>query len=397
MHQAGGLQNLPQERETAPHTVACSPFTCTCAYARSAETQGAGQRGQDYVAWRVDGQTVAFALCDGVGESFYGDLAARFLGDLLVAWLWQEPRPGETADALQARLVGRLQEWTGPATTLVEQHPLPPAIPDLQRQALEQKRAIGSQTMFVAARVDLPTPACPQGRLILVWMGDCRLRLWHTSGKAPAGPAHRHSTAQRWSTRAGAVGGPPHLLVRPVRGPEGELVAVAAYSDGLAELDAHPTLPGERDLQRAITQSALSPASDDASYVAFSWAAVPAPLTLRAQAARPTAEPATAHRLPLSPATAGPAPAADDRQRRARALRLLRRVGAAVAVCLIIVAALVVLVHSGYLPAIFDALRTPAGAPVAPGSDRPPAWEGSPRRPPPGLPRLQPALPPPGK
>src|SRR5690349_14118824 len=82
---------LPQLSETAPQLHERPRFSYRFLYYRSAEGQEHTEAGQDYLAIREHGHRLAFALCDGVGQSFYGDVAARHLGDALLDWLWQLP------------------------------------------------------------------------------------------------------------------------------------------------------------------------------------------------------------------------------------------------------------------------------------------------------------------
>lgn len=288
----GDIRRLPQEQETPLSRGREGAFHYRLAYARAAESQAAGQPGQDYVAWRLGEGMAVLAVCDGVGQSFYGDLAARFLGDALVDWLWREVPAATDAGALTALLAERLQAWTAAATVQVQEYPLPEGLPALQRQALEQKRAIGSQSMFAAARVDLPGPSQPQGRLIVAWMGDVRLRLWAGETEWVGQGAPGSDSAQRWSTRVGPVRGLPHLLVQPLLA--GGLSRLVAYSDGLAELDRLAQPPSEAEVQAAIARSAQAATSDDLSYLDLAWEArvlpqaraaalLPVPYVLRAE------------------------------------------------------------------------------------------------------------------
>lgn len=84
---------VPQGWESWVQVVRGQALAYRFAYARSADTRASGDVGQDYLAVREGPQTLVFALCDGVSQSFYGDLAARYLGDALVAWLGERLPP----------------------------------------------------------------------------------------------------------------------------------------------------------------------------------------------------------------------------------------------------------------------------------------------------------------
>src|ERR1041385_7373312 len=85
---------VAQDRETPVRAERYAAFSWRYAYARSADTRKVGDPGQDYLTFRYEEGVFAFALCDGVSQSFFGDLAARILGDALLTWLWQRP-PGD--------------------------------------------------------------------------------------------------------------------------------------------------------------------------------------------------------------------------------------------------------------------------------------------------------------
>src|SRR6185369_16746645 len=73
---------------------------------RSFESAQAGEPTQDYLAVRRDPRRLTFAVTDGVGSSFLGDVAAQILAAHLTDWL-APPRPAaDLAAALTAFLHG---------------------------------------------------------------------------------------------------------------------------------------------------------------------------------------------------------------------------------------------------------------------------------------------------
>src|SRR2546423_1779915 len=100
--QHDGLQ-VAQDRETPVQVKRHSAFSWRYAYARSADTRKVGDPGQDYLTFRYSDSAFAFALCDGGSQSFFGDLAARFLGDGLMEWLWGDLR-SQPADLSEGRV-----------------------------------------------------------------------------------------------------------------------------------------------------------------------------------------------------------------------------------------------------------------------------------------------------
>lgn len=267
---------LSQNDETLVQFVCRQPFSYRYAYARSADTAAAGDVGQDYLALRHDDRTFVFALCDGVSQSFYGNIAGRFLGDALIAWLW-EGLPSDTdGSTIGAKLNAWLLVLTAPATELVQQHTLSADLPPMLREVLEQKRASGSDSTFVCGRIDLPDGDQSQGRLILAWMGDSRLRIWGPEGERSAELGGRFDTAQRWSSRRGPVHGQPNIYVSSlVQGGQPVILSLAAYSDGLSRLDGRQP-PSNFGLQAAVDDAHDDAASDDISYLELWLGPVPA-------------------------------------------------------------------------------------------------------------------------
>lgn len=252
---------LPQLTETAPEARERSRFVYRFVYYRSAESQEYNESGQDYLAIREDGQRLAFALCDGVGQSFYGDVAARHLGDALLDWLWQLPSAGDR-DRIGEALAAFLADLTRTAMTELARVPLPANIPPLVHSVLEEKREHGSESTFVCGVLDAPAEW-----LALAWLGDTRLRLWDVEGReCTAALGLTFHTRQRWSTRRGAVGSPPHVHVASTSpGAAGSIARLLAYTDGLAALDALPFPPSAATLREVIAAALGSPTSDDIS------------------------------------------------------------------------------------------------------------------------------------
>ena len=94
MPDSGHIQ-LDQHGETPLNNLATPFGVIRYLYSRSADSVAQETSGQDYLAFRYDEERVTFALCDGVGQSFMGELAARFLGERLVDWLWKYEGPSD--------------------------------------------------------------------------------------------------------------------------------------------------------------------------------------------------------------------------------------------------------------------------------------------------------------
>ena len=266
MAEGSGLRRIARDRESPVTVVRGQGWLCRYAYARAADLRAPGRTGQDYLVWRESAEALVFALCDGVSQSFFGDLGARFLGEALLEWLSEELAPTLDIEALRGALVEQLWAWTGPATELVQSYPLAKCLPELVREVLEEKRALGSQSTFVSGRFDLPSREFPQGRVVLAWMGDSRLRLWGPEGERTAELGGGPETAQRWSSLTGPVGGEPHLFVTSLAGAGSVPSRVMVYSDGLAVLDELTQPPSDEALQALIDRSEMAPTSDDIAF-----------------------------------------------------------------------------------------------------------------------------------
>lgn len=256
---------LNQETDTPARREYFGGMALTYLYDRSRDSQQAGGRGQDFIAFCGTETRLAFTVCDGVSQSFYGDLAARFLGEKLTAWLADLPFPHDP-EAFRATLSAQLSALQPAAAELVAAHPIRPDLPPMLRDALARKRENGSETMFIAALIDLTT-----SQFVACWMGDLRLRLFDANGAELPLPAAVWETRQRWSSRLGAKNGDPQVLVQPLAG----VARLTAYSDGFgsrADMLKRFTL----ESLNALADELLSlPASDDLSLLDVAFQAAP--------------------------------------------------------------------------------------------------------------------------
>jgi hypothetical protein len=252
--------------ETPPQKRLGRGYSYRYAYARSADSRAADETGQDYLTFSEGATWFAFALCDGVSQSFFGDLAARILGDSLLRWLEGAPTATDAA-RLGELFFDYLQRLTEGATRWVQAYPMPEGISPMLRDVLEQKRGLGSEATFVCGRIDLPGSTLPQGQLLLAWMGDSRLRFWGARGERSAEFGDSFHTEQRWSTSRGPVNGRPHFMILPLVAGDGlpEVVRLLAYSDGLSLLDDQYQSLTDIELQDLIATAGESPTSDDVS------------------------------------------------------------------------------------------------------------------------------------
>ncbi|MFN8637571.1 MAG: hypothetical protein U0893_27275 [Chloroflexota bacterium] len=293
---------VPTAAELGIQHQAHGPFTWRWTYQRSADSQKSGAVGQDYLTFQYGDDAFTFALCDGVGQSYFGDLAASLLGDSLAAWLWHSPweapglrRDDDLRDAVKVELARYLATLVIAGTERVQQHQLPDDLQPMLRTVLEQKRAEGSAATFVAGRLDAASETLPNGRIVLVWTGDSRVRLWNADGEFTAGLENTFVAGAGWSTRLGLVGDGPHVLIGPLHDP---LTHLSVYSDGLAGLNTWDRPLLDAELQDRVAEAQASPTSDDIALLDV-W--------LNPRASRPS-PPSTARTAPPVETAGAPAP-----------------------------------------------------------------------------------------
>lgn len=249
---------LPQTHETTAMVVAGEVFHLQVAYARSADSRASDDPGQDYLTVRQDGVRFAFALCDGVSQSFVGDLAARVLGEAMLQWLWQLDASTIQAQAAQEACQQHLSALVSEVAQQVAKYPLPTNLPPMLREVLERKRELGSESTLAAGLLDVAAD-----KLLLVWLGDSRIRLWDQQGECTTNLGTTFLTQERWSTHRGPIGR-VHVFIASLN----NIKRVVAYSDGLAIMDRglNDSLT-MRSLDATIAEAGDAPTSDDISFL----------------------------------------------------------------------------------------------------------------------------------
>lgn len=255
------IVTLNQHADTPARRELLPGVALTYLYDRSRDSKKTNTPGQDFIAYCHAGDRLAFAVCDGVSQSFYGELAARFLGERLVDWLLARDMAtlGEEG-RFDEMLTLALNEWTDEASALVRVKPINPALPPIVRNALERKRENGSETMFVAGLIDFA------GQILTAcWMGDMRLWLWGQDGGAITFPEAAWETRERWSTRLGpkrgSGAGTPRTLQRTLE----EVIRVTVHSDGIGNRAGELATISLAQINRIAAELSAAPASDDLS------------------------------------------------------------------------------------------------------------------------------------
>jgi hypothetical protein len=235
-------------------------------YARSGDSRSTGMPGQDYLAWRYRTDALGFVICDGVGSSFCGDIAARYLGDRLLDDLLFDVGPelerAPNKSALAELATKYLNQWKDGGHSELQRVAWPDNLPPLQIQALQQlKEEHGSETVFVCGRLSLREDS---NKLVLIWMGDTQVRLFDRQG----GPIHvegRWVNSDRWSTKRGV--GKRGVQVYGWMGDLDQIGRIIAFSDGLSAIADHVHTLADYDLQAWVGKQLLDPSSDDISFI----------------------------------------------------------------------------------------------------------------------------------
>jgi len=248
-----GFRVLPDPLHGQPLLrIPARPADLRIALDRSYESAQAGEPSQDYLAVRCD-RRLTFAVTDGVGSSFLGDVAAQILAIQLAEWLATAP----IGDYVATTLGRFLSELSTDVAERVANWPIPDSAPTLIRAALDQQRAYGSEAMFVAGTVDLSGRR--DATATVVWLGDARLRVVMRDGSTSD---HSGRTTDRWSSRLG-----PRGQVQSQTWPVAEVARIVACTDGvLPALDATVALP-DAALQEVLFEQARRPGNDDMALV----------------------------------------------------------------------------------------------------------------------------------
>ena len=227
-----------------------------CGYQRATESVLFEEKNQD--AYRVLSDKVkgVVVLADGVGQSFRGDIASSYLVDLLARLLWKYSFVD--TERLESLLSQELSELSPLVTKIIEGIELE-QYPRLFREALLQKRGLGSESVFCATVYDFESDC-----IALCWLGDIRVHIYDTNDQRMILPQERFQSMERWSSVRKLVGTINCTTLRL-----SQVKAVCLYSDGLSALDTqnliHPFAFDQ--IKEAFDWNASSPISDDATYV----------------------------------------------------------------------------------------------------------------------------------
>lgn len=250
---------MPQTKETILQEKRSEFFTYRYSYMRAKETQDLNESGQDFLAFQDNGNSSTFVLCDGVGMSFHGEIAAKFLGMKLLHLFEILER-----DNAFTMLNTCLQNWTEEGREEVKRFSLPKEIPWLLRDVLEEKRKQGSESMFLCGKVEI-TPNAELANVTIITHGDSYVYLFQDWKKYEDCIEGKRSVEKRWSTHRGIIGGDVEVFFKTLS--RKQVNRIVIHSDGLMALtDYH-----SKEILKEIQRAQRSPTSDDISFLDISW------------------------------------------------------------------------------------------------------------------------------
>jgi hypothetical protein len=187
-------------------------------YRRCFDFDENNQPGQDMVVVRGDDGYIAGIVTDGVGQSFYGNIAAKVLSEEILNWLWdrrRNPNKKEFEKEFEDFLVEAQQALGRKAA----EFRVPEYLPEFQRELLEEMRdQEGSQAVMTAALWDLTSR-----ELHLFQVGDVAAIVHYPNGESKLFAADgrgRLSSASNTSP-----------LLKP-HGPISDCIGLVLKSDG---------------------------------------------------------------------------------------------------------------------------------------------------------------------
>jgi len=262
---------LAQGTETDVTSERHGHFLIRYLYARAHETRtgNPAEKGQDYITVRDNGSRLVFAVCDGVSGSFFGDIAAKYLGEHLIDWLWDVfPTIESEEKQIQERLAEYLDLLAKSPGLSIQLPEVPADQPEMVKRVLEKKRNdAGSETTFSCGSIYIPDSrgAVPQGKLFCAWMGNTEIQVFKL-GKddQPEDLGATWDDKYRWSSKHGALNGPPKVYQDTSDG----ISHLVIFSDGFAPAQSRlGKFPSDADLRDEVASLDASSKSDDVSFL----------------------------------------------------------------------------------------------------------------------------------
>lgn len=258
-----------QDEDTSVQLALGSRATARLVSLRCRESREQSLPGQDYaiVISNASATSISLCVCDGVGSSYKGNFAARYLAGCLVAWLQKLPALPRHSGKLIRPLQARLNQWAREAQQTLNDFVIAPDAPELVREVLaELRQTHGSETVFFCARIDFVASGLALGRRgssptvaqgVFLWMGNIAAQLYTTEDRV-IDLGERENDAPRWSTARGRRG---ELTARVLALESFERLLV--YTDGLLPLNDKLAMLNADELDAEMHNLLAQPANDD--------------------------------------------------------------------------------------------------------------------------------------
>jgi len=256
-----------------------SGLTIRYSYKRSADTRENNKNGQDYLTFHLQTGKVIFALCDGVSQSFYGDIGSRILGNRLMNWMKNEiplddfellPKNEEKNQIVITQLANNLSKQLEllkqEATEEIFQRDISHITNPWLREELEDRRKnCGTHSNFTCGIVEAPKNNLPFGRILLFWLGDAKLRWYVGMNDETELLGGKWISSERWSSKDGVIGESIHGYMNVTH----KVSTLIAHSDGM---DPFPTQWYQPFLNFDLLNAHFSglqerPNNDDVSFI----------------------------------------------------------------------------------------------------------------------------------
>ena len=268
-----------QSREVKLAEITRGPFVLRFLSYRKSEDAALNLRSEDYIVSKLTPDKAIFALCDGVGSSFYGNLGSQILGEILLSWLGKLPLPNNLSlekpqvanswlNTLTTELTSELNNKVVFATSVIQKKEISSPDELVRLAEITQRDDFGTQSNFACGVVWPKSVSLPKGLVLLFWLGNARIRLFNQNrdltsmlgwGKNP------DQLNEVWSSKDGVVG-KVYSYITDLS----TVTHLIAYSDGLENAEGHirPSLDGAQ--LETLVQQSQSIKDDDATFLELS-------------------------------------------------------------------------------------------------------------------------------
>ncbi len=230
---------------------------------------------QDFLRFNVDedSKSVSFVVCDGVGQSFLGNIAAKKLGSKLMDWFknldkdqdWMKIDETTFEKAWKENYSKLFEEWRSQISEDVNNFILPEHLPSIVKAALDDLRSKhGSESVFVAGHL---ISIDQEPHLFIFWLGDVRFRLFDNNGNEIE-PNNQWTNSERWSSLVGFKKSEQNMpRIKTINLNRNPISRIMVYSDGLASYENELPNLSSKELDKLANDLLLSPSSDDISLI----------------------------------------------------------------------------------------------------------------------------------